>query len=160
MNVIYANLGAAAAAIIVLLLRRVLKKRVPSAVFAVLWLLVLIRVLIPVQAATHLSVFPAESAPAVSANGEFEHGEDASDFVMPQFGAQTDGKQQGAAQNGAQAKISAQSGRKMTAIQVLYCLHCISGLVMPLCCAAATALSTRKAPPQMKFSAVLINPAK
>ena len=129
MNVIYANLGAAAAAIIVLLLRRVLKKRVPSAVFAVLWLLVLIRVLIPVQAATHLSVFPAESAPAVSANGEFEHGEDASDFVMPQFGAQTDGKQQGAAQNGAQAKISAQSGRKMTAIQVFSLVY-IGGAVL------------------------------
>ena len=129
MNVIYANLGAAAAAIIVLLLRRVLKKRVPSAVFAVLWLLVLIRVLIPVEAATHLSVFPAESALAVSANGEFEHGEDAPDFVMPQFGAQADGEQQGSAQNGAQAKISAQSGRKMTAIQVLSLVH-IGGAVL------------------------------
>lgn len=129
MNVIYANLGAAAAAIIVLLLRRVLKKRVPSAVFAVLWLLVLIRVLIPMEAATHLSVFPAESALAVSANGEFEHGEDAPDFVMPQFGAQADGEQQGGAQNGAQAKISAQSGRKMTAIQVLSLVH-IGGAVL------------------------------
>lgn len=129
MNVIYANLGAAAAAIIVLLLRRVLKKRVPSAVFAVLWLLVLIRVLIPVEAATHLSVFPAESALAVSANGEFEHGEDAPDFVMPQFGAQADGEQQGGAQNGAQAEISAQSGRKMTAIQVLSLVH-IGGAVL------------------------------
>ena len=129
MNVIYANLGAAAAAIIVLLLRRVLKKRVPPAVFVTLWLLVLIRVLIPVQAATHLSVFPAESALAVSANGEFEHGEDASDFVMPQFGAQADGEQQGAAQNGAQAEISAQSGRKMTAIQVLSLVY-IGGAVL------------------------------
>lgn len=129
MNVIYANLGAAAATIIVLLLRRVLKKRVPSAVFAVLWLLVLIRVLIPVEAATHLSVFPAESALAVSANGEFEHGEDAPDFVMPQFGAQADGEQQGGAQNGAQAEISAQSGRKMTAIQVLSLVH-IGGAVL------------------------------
>ena len=90
MNVIYATLGAAAATIIVLLLRRVLKKRVPPTVFAVLWLLVLIRVLIPVEAATHLSVFPAESALAVPANGEFEHGEDAADFAMPQFGAQAD----------------------------------------------------------------------
>lgn len=129
MNVIYANLGAAAAAIIVLLLRRVLKKRVPSTVFAVLWLLVLIRVLIPVEAATHLSVFPAESALAVSANGELEHGEDAPDFVMPQFGAQADGEQQGGAQNGAQAEISAQSGRKMTAIQVLSLVH-IGGAVL------------------------------
>lgn len=129
MNVIYANLGAAAAAIIVLLLRRVLKKRVPSAVFAVLWLLVLIRVLIPVEAATHLSVFPTESALAVSANGEFEHGEDKTDFVMPQLGAQADGEQQGGAQNGAQAEISAQSGRKMTAIQVLSLVH-IGGAVL------------------------------
>ena len=129
MNVIYANLGAAAATIIVLLLRRVLKKRVPSAVFAVLWLLVLIRVLIPVEAATHLSVFPAESALAVSANGEFEHGEDAPDFVMPQFGTQADGEQQGGAQNGAQAEISAQSGRKMTAIQMLSLVH-IGGAVL------------------------------
>ena len=129
MNVIYANLGAAAAAIIVLLLRRVLKKRVPSAVFAVLWLLVLIRVPIPVEAATHLSVFPAESALAVSANGEFEHGEGAPDFVMPQFGAQADGEQQGGAQNGAQAEISAQSGRKITAIQVLSLVH-IGGAVL------------------------------
>ena len=129
MNVIYANLGAAAAAIIVLLLRRVLKKRVPSAVFAVLWLLVLIRVLIPVEAATHLSVFPAESTLAVSANGEFEHGEDAPDFVMPQFGAQADEEQQGGAQNGAQAEISAQSGRKMTAIQVLSLVY-IGGAVL------------------------------
>lgn len=129
MSVIYANLGAAAATIIVLLLRRVLKKRVPSAVFAVLWLLVLIRVLIPVEAATHLSAFPAESALAVSANGEFEHGEDAPDFVMPQFGAQADGEQQGGAQNGAQAEISAQSGRKMTAIQVLSLVH-IGGAVL------------------------------
>lgn len=129
MSVIYANLGAAAATIIVLLLRRVLKKRVPSAVFAVLWLLVLIRVLIPVEAATHLSVFPAESALAVSANGEFEHGEDAPDFVMLQFGAQADGEQQGGAQNGAQAEISAQSGRKMTAIQVLSLVH-IGGAVL------------------------------
>lgn len=129
MNVIYANLGAAAAAIIVLLLRRVLKKRVPSAVFAVLWLLVLIRVLIPVEAATHLSVFPAESALAASANGEFEHGEDAPDFVMPQFGAQADGEQQGGAQNGAQAEISAQSGRKMTAIQVFSLVY-IGGAVL------------------------------
>lgn len=129
MNVIYANLGAAAAAIIVLLLRRVLKKKVPSAVFAVLWLLVLIRVLIPVEAATHLSVFPAEGAPAVSANGELEHGEDKTDFVMPQFGAQADGEQQGGAQNGAQAEISAQSGRKMTAIQVLSLVH-IGGAVL------------------------------
>ena len=129
MNVIYANLGAAAAAIIVLLLRRVLKKRVPLRVLVALWLLVLIRVLIPVEAATHLSVFPAESALAVSANGEFEHGEDAPDFVMPQFGAQADGEQQGSAQNGAQAKISAQSGRKMTAIQVLSLVH-IGGAVL------------------------------
>lgn len=129
MNVIYANLGAAAAAIIVLLLRRVLKKKVPSAVFAVLWLLVLIRVLIPVEAATHLSVFSAESALAVSANGELEHGEDAPDFVMPQLGAQADGEQQGGAQNGAQAEISAQSGRKMTAIQVLSLVH-IGGAVL------------------------------
>ena len=129
MNVIYANLGAAAAAIIVLLLRRVLKKRVPSAVFVTLWLLVLIRVLIPVEAATHLSVFPAESALAASANGEFEHGEDAPDFVMPQFGAQADGEQQGGAQNGAQAEISAQSGRKMTAIQVLSLVY-IGGAVL------------------------------
>lgn len=129
MNVIYANLGAAAATIIVLLLRRVLKKRVPSAVFVTLWLLVLIRVLIPVEAATHLSVFPAESAPAVSANGEFEHGEDALDFVMPQFGAQADEEQQGGAQNGAQAEISAQSGRKMTAIQVLSLVY-IGGAVL------------------------------
>lgn len=129
MNVIYANLGAAAATIIVLLLRRVLKKRVPSAVFAVLWLLVLIRVLIPVEAATHLSVFPAESALAVSANGEFEHGEDAPDFVMPQFGAQADREQQGGAQNGAQVEIPAQSGRKMTAIQVLSLVH-IGGAVL------------------------------
>lgn len=129
MNVIYANLGAAAAAIIVLLLRRVLKNKVPPAVFAVLWLLVLIRVLIPVEAATHLSVFPAESALAVSANGEFEHDEDAPDFVMPQFGAQADGEQQGSAQNGAQAEISAQSGRKMTAIQVLSLVY-IGGAVL------------------------------
>ena len=129
MNVIYANLGAAAAAIIVLLLRRVLKNKVPPAVFVTLWLLVLIRVLIPVQAATHLSVFPAESALAASANGEFEHGEDAPDFVMPQFGAQADGEQQGSAQNGAQAEISAQSGRKMTAIQVLSLVH-IGGAVL------------------------------
>ena len=129
MNVIYANLGAAAAAIIVLLLRRVLKNKVPPAVFVTLWLLVLIRVLIPVEAATHLSVFPAESALAVSANGEFEHGEDAPDFVMPQFGAQADGEQQGSAQNGAQAEISAQSGRKMTAIQVLSLVH-IGGAVL------------------------------
>lgn len=129
MNVIYANLGAAAATIIVLLLRRGLKKRVPLRVLVALWLLVLIRVLIPVEAATHLSVFPAESALAVSANGEFEHGEDAPDFVMPQFGAQADGEQQGGAQNGAQAKISAQSGRKMTAIQVLSLVH-IGGAVL------------------------------
>lgn len=129
MNVIYANLGAAAAAIIVLLLRRVLKKRVPLQVLVALWLLVLIRVLIPVEAATHLSVFPAESALAVSANGEFEHGEDAPDFVMPQLGAQADGEQQGGAQNGAQAEISAQSGRKMTAIQVLSLVH-IGGAVL------------------------------
>lgn len=129
MNVIYANLGAAAATIIVLLLRRVLKKRVPLRVLVALWLLVLIRVLIPVEAATHLSVFPAESALAVSANGEFEHGEDAPDFVMPQFGAQADGEQQGGAQNGAQAEISAQSGRKMTAIQVLSLVH-IGGAVL------------------------------
>ena len=129
MNVIYANLGAAAATIIVLLLRRVLKKRVPLRVLVALWLLVLIRVLIPVEAATHLSVFPAESALAVSANGEFEHGEDAPDFVMPQFGAQADGEQQGGAQNGAQAEISAQSSRKMTAIQVLSLVH-IGGAVL------------------------------
>lgn len=129
MNVIYANLGAAAATIIVLLLRRVLKKRVPLRVLVALWLLVLIRVLIPVEAATHLSVFPAESALAVSANGEFEHGEDAPDFVMPQFGAQADGEQQGGAQNGAQAKISAQSGRKITALQVLSLVH-IGGAVL------------------------------
>ena len=129
MNVIYANLGAAAAAIIVLLLRRVLKNKVPPAVFVTLWLLVLIRVLIPVEAATHLSVFPAESALAVSANGEFEHGEDAPDFVMPQFGARADGEQQGGAQNGAQAKISAQSGRKITAIQVFSLVY-IGGAVL------------------------------
>lgn len=129
MNVIYANLGAAAAAIIVLLLRRVLKKRVPLRVLVALWLLVLIRVLIPVEAATHLSVFPAESALAVSANGELEHGEDAPDFVMPQFGTQADGEQQGGAQNGAQAEISAQSSRKMTAIQVLSLVH-IGGAVL------------------------------
>lgn len=129
MSVIYANLGAAAATIIVLLLRRVLKKRVPLRVLVALWLLVLIRVLIPVEAATHLSVFPAESALAVSANGEFEHGEDKTDFVMPQFGAQADGEQQGGAQNGAQAKISAQSGRKTTAIQVLSLVH-IGGAVL------------------------------
>lgn len=129
MNVIYANLGAAAATIIVLLLRRGLKKRVPLRVLVALWLLVLIRVLIPVEAATHLSVFPAESALAVSANGELEHGEDAPDFVMPQFGAQADGEQQGGAQNGAQAEISAQSGRKMTAIQVLSLVH-IGGAVL------------------------------
>lgn len=129
MSVIYANLGAAAAAIIVLLLRRVLKKRVPLRVLVALWLLVLIRVLIPVEAATHLSVFPAESALAVSANGEFEHGEDKTDFVMPQFGAQADGEQQGGAQNGAQAEISAQSGRKMTAIQALSLVH-IGGTVL------------------------------
>lgn len=129
MNVIYANLGAAAATIIVLLLRRVLKKRVPLRVLVALWLLVLIRVLIPVEAATHLSVFPAESALVVSANGEFEHGEDAPDFVMPQLGAQADGEQQGGAQNGAQAEISAQSGRKMTAIQVLSLVY-IGGAVL------------------------------
>lgn len=129
MSVIYANLGAAAATIIVLLLRRGLKKRVPLRVLVALWLLVLIRVLIPVEAATHLSVFPAESALAVSANGEFEHGEDAPDFVMPQFGAQADGEQQGGAQNGAQAEISAQSSRKMTAIQVLSLVH-IGGAVL------------------------------
>ncbi len=129
MNVIYANLGAAAAAIIVLLLRRVLKNRVPLRVLVALWLLVLIRVLIPVEAATHLSVFPAESALAVSANGEFEHGEDAPDFVMPQFGAQADGEQQDGAQNSAQAEISAQSGRKMTAIQALSLVH-IGGTVL------------------------------
>lgn len=129
MSVIYANLGAAAATIIVLLLRRVLKKRVPLRVLVALWLLVLIRVLIPVEAATHLSVFPAESALAVSANGEFEHGEDKTDFVMPQFGAQADGEQQGSAQNGAQAEISAQSGRKMTAIQALSLVH-IGGAVL------------------------------
>ena len=129
MNVIYANLGAAAAAIIVLLLRRVLKNKVPPAVFVTLWLLVLIRVLIPVQAATHLSVFPAESALAASVNGEFEHGEDAPDFVMPQFGAQADGEQQGSAQNGAQAEISAQSGRKMTVIQLLSLVY-IGGAVL------------------------------
>lgn len=129
MNVIYANLGAAAATIIVLLLRRGLKKRVPLRVLVALWLLVLIRVLIPVETATHLSVFPAESALAVSANGEFEHGEDAPDFVMPQFGAQADGEQQGGAQNSAQAEISAQSGRKMTAIQALSLVH-IGGTVL------------------------------
>lgn len=133
MNVIYANLGAAAATIIMLLLRRVLKKRVPLRLLVVLWLLVLIRVLIPVEAATHLSVFPAESALAVSANGEFEHGEDKTDFVMPQFGAQADGEQQGGAQNGAQAEISAQSGRKMTAIQVLSLVHIGGAVLLALC---------------------------
>lgn len=129
MSVIYANLGAAAATIIVLLLRRGLKKRVPLRVLVALWLLVLIRVLIPVEAATHLSVFPAESALAVSANDEFEHGEDKTDFVMPQFGARADGEQQGGAQNGAQAEISAQSGRKITALQVLSLVH-IGGAVL------------------------------
>ena len=61
MSVIYANLGAAAAAVILLLLRRVLKKRVPPGVFAALWFLVLVRVLIPVEVTTHISVFPAEA---------------------------------------------------------------------------------------------------
>lgn len=129
MSIVYANLGAAAAAITVLLLRRVLKKKVPPAVFVTLWLLVLIRVLIPVELATHISIFPAESTPAAFANGEFEHGESTTDFAMPQFGAQTGGEPQNGAQDGAQAEIPAQSGIKMTAVRALSLVH-IGGAVL------------------------------
>ena len=103
MSVIYANLGAAAAAVILLLLRRVLKKRVPPGVFAALWFLVLVRVLIPVEVTTHISVFPAKAVSSAYVNEGLEHGEGAADFAAPQYAAQAAGEQQGSAQNGAQA---------------------------------------------------------
>ena len=87
MSVIYANLGAAAAAVILLLLRRALKKRVRPGVFAALWFLVLVRVLIPVEVTTHISVFPAKAVSSAYVNEGLEHGEDKQDFVMPPFGA-------------------------------------------------------------------------
>ena len=129
MSVIYANLGAAAAAVILLLLRRVLKKRVPPGVFAALWFLVLVRVLIPVEVTTHISVFPAKAVSSAYVNEGLEHGEGAADFAAPQYAAQAAGKTQNSAQNGAQAEISAQSGRKITALQVLSLVH-IGGAVL------------------------------
>ena len=97
MSVIYANLGAAAAAVILLLLRRVLKKRVPPGVFAALWFLVLVRVLIPVEVTTHISVFPAKAVSSAYVNEGLEHGEGAADFAAPQYAAQTAGKTQNSA---------------------------------------------------------------
>lgn len=129
MSVIYANLGAAAAAVILLLLRRVLKKGVPPGVFAALWFLVLVRVLIPVEVTTHISVFPAKAVSSAYVNEGLEHGEGAADFAAPQYAAQAAGKTQNSAQNGAQAEISAQSNRKTDFWQVFSALH-IGGAVL------------------------------
>lgn len=129
MSVIYANLGAAAAAVILLLLRRVLKKRVTPGVFAALWFLVLVRVLIPVEVTTHISVFPAKAVSSAYVNEGLEHGEGAADFAAPQYAAQAAGKTQNSAQNGAQAEISAQSNRETDFWQVFSALH-IGGAVL------------------------------
>ena len=129
MSTLYANLGAAAAAVILLLLRRVLKKRVPPGVFAALWLLVLVRVLIPVEVTTHISVFPAKAVSSAYVNEGFEHGEGTADFAAPQYAAQTAEKTQNSAQNGVCAERPAQSNRKTDFWQVFSALH-IGGAVL------------------------------
>ena len=123
MSTLYANMGAAAAVIMVLLLRRVLKKKAPAGVFAALWLLVLIRVLIPVEVTSHISVFPAKSTPAVYVGEELEHGKNDFDFAAPQHGAQMSTEAQDSAQIGAQRENTAQISRKTDYARVLSVLH-------------------------------------
>lgn len=57
MNVIIANLGAAVAALLLMLLRKIMKNRISPRLFAAMWFLILLRVLVPVEMTTHISVF-------------------------------------------------------------------------------------------------------
>ena len=57
MSILYTNFGVAAAVLLMLLLRRVLKNKFSAAIFIVLWLAVLLRVLVPVEIETPIGVF-------------------------------------------------------------------------------------------------------
>lgn len=60
----YANIAAFAAVLLVLLLRRIFRNKLSSAVFVLLWLTVIARLLIPFELSSGLSVYRAEEEPS------------------------------------------------------------------------------------------------
>ena len=65
-GIIFANVSASVAVLLVLLLRKLFKEKLFAKVFVMLWLLIIIRLLIPFEFYSPLSVFAPEKEPAFS----------------------------------------------------------------------------------------------
>lgn len=65
-GIIFANVSASAAVLLVLLLRGLFKEKLFAKVFVMLWLLIIIRLLLPFELYSPLSVFAPEKEPAFS----------------------------------------------------------------------------------------------
>ena len=65
-GIIFANVSASVAVLLVLLLRKLFKEKLFAKVFVMLWLLIIIRLLLPFELYSPLSVFAPEKEPAFS----------------------------------------------------------------------------------------------
>lgn len=130
MSILYTNFGVAAAVLLMLLLRRVLKNKFSAAIFIVLWLVVLLRVLVPVEIETPIGVFSAERTPKSYPAYELEH--DAKQENAP---AVSDNAQN-ALPNKNDARVEVKL-RKYNSEQVIFCLRicgtAVFGLYFALC---------------------------
>ena len=130
MSILYTNFGVAAAVLLMLLLRRVLKNKFSAAIFIVLWLAVLLRVLVPVEIETPIGVFSAERTPKSYPAYELEH--DAKQENAP---AVSDNAQNALPnKNDARVEVKPQ---KYNSEQVIFCLRicgtAVFGLYFALC---------------------------
>ena len=65
-GIIFANVSASVAVLLVLLLRKLFKEKLFAKVFVMLWLLIIIRLLLPFELYSSLSVYTPEKEPVFS----------------------------------------------------------------------------------------------
>lgn len=150
MNVIIANLGAAVAALLLMLLRKIMKNRISPRLFAAMWFLILLRVLVPVEVTTHISVFTPPQKTEIIEESSFEHGETG----FENFEHDTVTAEHEPVQNGAQLQEgSPKCKRALTAMRFLWLmfawrqpLHCILLPFIRQHCTVATGWSIAQMP--------------
>lgn len=64
-GLLYANLGAGAAVIAVLILRKLFKNKILSKIYVLLWALIIIRLLLPIEISSPVSIYPSFESGAV-----------------------------------------------------------------------------------------------
>ena len=75
-GIILSNIAATAAITLIFLLRRFLKDKIFSKVFVLLWMLVIIRLLLPFEFSSGISLYVPEKEPVFEEENSFSHSDE------------------------------------------------------------------------------------